>query len=225
MDLAPGRLPDLGALVEGLRPLYDDWGYLIVGLGAFLEHTVLLGLFFPGGTVVLLGAFYSRMGTLAWPLVLLLATGGTVAGVLTDFLLGRLGLYRALEGTRLGAALGRHLPAARRFLARHGAWAVLLGHFAGQARSGLALAAGLSGFSFRRYARYELAASAVYNLLYCLLGYLLADNLPRLELLLGRLGAGVWLLALALVLGWLLRRLRGRGGHAPSPANVAAGGE
>jgi membrane-associated protein len=209
-------LTDLSAVVGWLRPLYDDWGYLIVGLGAFLENTLLLGLFFPGGTMVLLGAFYSRAGALAWPLVLALATLGTAAGVLTDFLVGRLGLYRLIASTRLGKRLAPHLVKAHRFLERHGAWAVLLGHFAGQARSGLALAAGLSGFPFRRYALYELAAAFLYNLLYCVLGYALADNLDLLEQLLRRVGAGAWLLAIGLGLAWLLWRQRRRTARWPT---------
>jgi membrane protein DedA with SNARE-associated domain len=201
----PNRLPDLGALVAWLRPLYDDWGYLLVGAGAYLEHTILLGLFFPGGTMVLLGAFYSRLGTLAWPLVLLLATVGTAAGVLTDYLIGRLGLYRILKRTWLGRRITPHLPRARRFLARHGAWAVLLAHFAGQARSALALTAGTTGFPVGRYALYEIAGAIAYNLLYCLLGYYLADNLDRLERIVHRIGAGAWLIVAALVVLWLVR--------------------
>lgn len=202
-------LTDLSSVVGLLQPLYDHWGYAIVGLGAFLENTFLLGLFFPGGTMMLLGAFYSRAGALAWPLVLALATLGTAGGVLTDYLVGRLGLYRLVATTRLGKRMAPHLVKAHQFLERHGAWAVLLGHFAGQARSALALAAGTSGFSFRRYALFELMAAFLYNLLYCVLGYALADNLDLLEQLLQRIGAGAWALALGLALAWLLwRQLR-----------------
>ena len=194
---------DLDALVAALRPLYDDWGYLIVGLGAYFENTILLGLFFPGGTMVLLGAFYSRLGTLSLWLVLLLATLGTVTGALTDYAIGRLGVYRAIERTWAGKRIAPHLPMAHKFLSRHGAWAVMLGHFAGQARSGLALAAGTTGFSWRRYALYETAAAFVYNLLYCGLGYVLAENLDYLERMLHRIGVGVWIIVAAIALGWL----------------------
>lgn len=200
------RLTDVEALVSWLRPLYDGWGYLIVLLGAYAENTIFLGLFFPGGTMVLLGAFYSRLGTLAWPAVLLLATAGTVSGVATDYLLGRLAWDGVLAPTPLGRHASPHISKARDFLARHGAWAVLLGHFAGQTRTALALAAGTSRFGLRRYLALEVPAALAYNLLYCALGYLLAEKLDVVEWLLGRVGATVWVLAALLIVVWLVRR-------------------
>lgn len=200
------RLTDVEALVAWLQPLYDGWGYLIVVLGAYVENTIFLGLFFPGGTMVLLGAFYSRLGALAWPAVLLLATAGTVAGVATDYLLGRLAWDRVLAPTPLGRLVSPHVPKARNFLARHGAWAVLLGHFFGQTRTALALTAGSSRFGLRRYLALEVPAALAYNLLYCALGYLLAEKLDFVEWLLGRTGALVWAVAALLVVAWLVRR-------------------
>jgi len=199
------RLGDLEALVAWLRPLYDDWGYVLVLAGAYFENTLALGLFFPGGVMVLLGALYSRVGTLSSPIVLVLATVGTTTGVFTDFLIGRSGLFRAVEHTWFGRPMVRHVPRARRFFERHSPWAVFLAHFAGQVRSALALTAGISGFSWKWFVWYELMGAFSYNLLYCSLGYVLAENLHRHEIILRRIGLGAWVVIGVLVLLWLWR--------------------
>src|SRR5438105_3868467 len=116
---------DIDQWIETLGALYERWGYLIVFLGTFGENTALLGLFLPGASLALLGAFYAQQGTLQLGWVIVFAWAGTVLGYHADYLLGRLLLTRMMErwgGSWLGQRL--RLPArvrlGRRFLARHG---------------------------------------------------------------------------------------------------------
>lgn len=81
-------------LIDLLRDLYDQYGYLIVFLGALGENTALLGLALPGGTLALLGAFYARQGTLNVFWVIFFAWIGTVLGYHADYLIGRFALAR-----------------------------------------------------------------------------------------------------------------------------------
>ena len=77
------------ALIDWLGSLYDQYGYLIVFLGALGENTAFLGLILPGGTLALLGAFYARAGTLNIGWVIFFAWIGTVLGYHVDYLVGR----------------------------------------------------------------------------------------------------------------------------------------
>ena len=136
-------MPDPQHIMEALRAAYSTWGYPLVLLGALLENTALLGLVLPGGSLVLLGAIYAQRGAMALPLVLVLGWLGMVLGTSLDYALGRWGLHSTLGRTHLMARLEPKLDAARRFLARHGAWALVLDHFIGHVRSLVAIPAGV----------------------------------------------------------------------------------
>lgn len=207
------RMPDPQQLTDALRGAYATWGYPIILIGALLENTALLGLFLPGGSLVLLGAVYAQQGTLAVPLVLVLGWAGTVLGTSVDFALGWWGLRAALRRTRWHAPLEAKLVAAERFLERHGAGAFLLAHFAGHIRSFVALTAGASRLPYRRFLIFESIAALIWNLVYVGAGYVLGGHLDALQ----RLTSG-WGLAMALLaaVAYVAYRLVTRRHNAPA---------
>ena len=201
------RLPRLSEWIEMLGHLYGSLGYPLVLLGAALENTFLVTLVFPGGTIVLLGGIYARLGQLELPYVVLSGWIGTVLGATVDYGLGRWGgrLLRPLL-TRPDLAAG--LDRVGELLRRYGMLALVAGHFVGPLRSLVALSAGMAGMArmeYWRFALYELPAALLWASAYGLGGYLLADQIPLLEQILERFG---WAVAAAgaLVIGWRVRR-------------------
>ena len=190
-------MPDPQQIMETLRAAYSTWGYPLVLLGALLENTALLGLVLPGGSLVLLGAIYAQRGAMALPLVLVLGWLGMVLGTSLDYALGRWGLHATLGRTRLMARLEPKLAAAQRFLARHGAWALVLAHFISHVRSFVAITAGASRLPYRRFLLYEGIAALAWNLVWVIAGYLVGEHLDVLQRFVG--GTGLALLVLALV--------------------------
>lgn len=195
--------------IQALGRLYDQYGYLIVFLGALGENTAFLGLVLPGGTLALLGAFYARQGTLNLAWVIAFAWIGTVLGYSTDYLLGRLVLARAAPAwanTPLGRRmrLAGRLRLARAFLAKHGGKAILLSHTIGHVRSFVALTAGMTRMRYARFLAFELVAALLWTTGYCLLGYLVGAEWDRLQTVIERAG---WGIAAALVLAYVVWRL------------------
>lgn len=194
--------------------LYTAFGYWMVLLGAAFENTALVGWLLPGGTMVLFGGFYARLGRLDFPTVLLLGWLGVFAGNQFDYWLGRLGLYRVLTRFLPADTLNSGLGRAQRFLERWGALALVAAHFVGYTRMFVAISAGVSGVSFRRFLLYDALAAAAWAGIYCSAGYLLATNVGLLEAFYFRFGpAAVIVIALILlvrVVGprWLSRRAR-----------------
>ena len=215
---------DLDGWLNALEALYAQWGYLIVFLGTFAENTALLGLLLPGSTLALLGAFYAQQGALNLAWVIVFAWLGTVLGYHADYLVGRLLLTR-LMGRWGGSALGRRLRLAarlrlgQRLLARHGGKAILLSHVVGHVRSFIALSAGATRMSYRRFLAFELVAALLWNTAFCLLGYFLGTERERLQLLLEGAGWVVLALLVAAYLGWRLLRAR-RSAHRLSPTHA-----
>src|SRR5919197_2839183 len=203
------HMPDLSHVIDALRAAYDTWGYPLVLLGALLENTALLGLVLPGGSLVLLGAVYAQRGAMALPLVLVLGWLGMVLGTSLDYALGRWGLHSTLGRTRLMARLEPKLAAAQRFLARHGAWALVLAHFIGHVRSFVAITAGASRLPYRRFLVYEGSAALAWNLVWIVAGYMVGEHLVFLERVMGGAGLALVLVAVAAYLGYRLF-VRGR---------------
>lgn len=209
-------MPDLQGLFDALRTVYGAWGYPVVLAGALLENTVLLGLLLPGGSLVLLGAVYAQQGMLALPLVLLLGWLGMVLGTSIDYALGRWAMHAALRRTSLAAQLEPKLADARRFLVRHGAWALVVAHFIGHLRSFVAITAGMGRLSYRRFLCYEAVAALAWNLVWVLTGYALGDNLDRLQRLMGGAGLAILFAAgIGLIAYRFVARLRSRRHAAP----------
>lgn len=193
-------------LINLLRDLYDQYGYLIVFLGALGENTALLGLVLPGGTLALLGAFYARMGTLNLAWVIFFAWIGTVIGYHVDYLIGRFALGKIMArwgDTKLGRRLrltGR-LRLARRLLARYGGRAILLSHVVGHIRSFVALSAGATHMPYRRFLTFELVAALVWNIGFSVLGYLAGAEYDRILQVIERAG---WIIASVVILAVLV---------------------
>ena len=201
----------LNEWIELLGEFYNQYGYLTVFLGTLGENTAFLGLLLPGNSLALLGAMYARLGTLNLGLVIILATLGTVLGYHIDYLMGRFVLARvAIEWSksRLGRRirLAGRLRLARRLITKHGGKAILISHLIGQIRSFVALSAGMTRMKYLRFLGYELVAAALWNVTFCLLGYLLATEIDRLQVLIQRVG---WVLFGVLVLLFLAWRFFG----------------
>lgn len=197
--------------IELLGKLYNNYGYLTVFLGTLGENTALLGLFLPGNSLALLGAVYARLGTLNLAWVIFLATLGTILGYHLDYLLGRFVLAGAAtrwSASRLGrrVRLAGRLRLARMLIAKHGGKAILMSHLVGQLRSFVALSAGMTRMNYPRFLGYELAAAAVWNTAFCVLGYLLAGEIDHLQMLIERAG---WVLLGVLVILFLAWRFLG----------------
>lgn len=215
-------------LIDLLRNLYDQYGYLIVFLGALGENTALLGLALPGGTLALLGAFYARQGSLNLAWVIFFAWMGTVLGYHADYLLGRFALGKVMlrwGDSRLGRRmrLAGRLRLGRRLLAKYGGRAILLSHIVGHIRSFVALSAGATRMPYRRFLSFELVAALLWNTAFCLIGYIAGAEYDRILSIIERAGwiiAGVVVLAILVWkvgLPWLRKRRHAAHSHHVAP--------
>lgn len=217
--IGEGRMPtiSLNEWIKVLGEFYDHYGYLTVFLGTLGENTALLGLLLPGNSLALLGAVYARLGTLHLGWVILFATLGTILGYHIDYLLGRFVVARVAtrwSTSRLGRRmrLAGRLRLAHRLIARHGGKAILISHLIGHLRSFVALSAGMTRMKYLRFLGYEIIAAALWNTAFCLLGYLLASQVERLQMLIERGGLVLLGILVLLFLVWrfLGRRMRRR---------------
>jgi membrane protein DedA with SNARE-associated domain len=193
--------------IEILGTFYDQYGYLVVFLGTLGENTALLGLILPGNSLALLGAFYAREGTLNLGWVIFFAWLGTVLGYHADYLLGSFVLTHAMtrwSRSRLGQRLrlaGR-IRLARKMLTQHGGKAIVFSHVIGHMRSFVALTAGITRMNYLHFLCFEAFAALLWNTAYSLLGYFIAVEIDRLQIIIERSGWVILAIVALLFIVW-----------------------
>src|SRR3982751_956888 len=95
-----------------LAELLQNYGYAVLFVGTFLE----------GETILVIAGFLAQQGYLKLPLVILVASFGTLVGDQLFFYIGRLKGRRFLEQRPAWEAKSRR---ARELLRRHQTWTIL----------------------------------------------------------------------------------------------------
>ena len=139
----------VNGLVEEVSHWDPLWGYLAVGVSAFLENVIPP---VPGDTVVVFSAYLVGRGLLHWaPVYAATCVGGT-AGFMLVYQIGRTG-GRVLAGRSGSRLFGQEqLVRAEAWLERYGSWLILANRFLSGVRSVIALAAGLGNLSWSHVA-------------------------------------------------------------------------
>jgi membrane protein DedA with SNARE-associated domain len=196
-------------------------------VSAYIQHFTYLGLLvvlilcgmglpIPEDAALLAGGFLVHRGIIQYPITLVVALVGVVAGDNSLFFLGR------RFGTGLVAYLGIGRPRSQRqiewlkeFMRCHGHRAIFYARFVAGLRALVYLTAGSLGVSPLRFFLYDLAGAVVSVPIVVTLGYLFGNELEAALRYIGGIEKVVWLVA-ALSLGVYAMRMlmftRGREG-------------
>jgi undecaprenyl-diphosphatase len=171
----------LDRIVEFFRQyLSAPWGYVIVGAATFLENSVGAGVIVPGETLVILGGFYSRIGSLSLPIVIAVVCTGAVIGDNVGFFIGRRFGRGFLErhGRKMFITPER-LRKADRYYAAHGGKTVFLGRFIPVVRSVGFILSGVAGMEWKRFLPYDVAGAVIWGTGHTVLGYAIGASYDR----------------------------------------------
>jgi LPXTG-motif cell wall-anchored protein len=199
----------INQLIELLKPLFNDWGYLIVLAGAFLESIFITGWVAPGTAVLLLGAFYAAHGELNFACVLSVAVVGAILGDNISYFIGcRVG--RRLTGKyEKHPRLLRGLKASEHYFDRYGPVTVLLGRMVSGVDAFIPVTAGMSDMPYWKYILFDIPGAIIWVAAIGTLGYLFGNNWERIEDIINWFGWGMLgMVLLAAGSFYLLRRRR-----------------
>jgi membrane-associated protein len=163
-------------VVQAVDPLVRT---LVAGVAIMLETSVLIGLFVPGDTVVIVaGTAVASPAEAIWLIVAVLI--GSILGESIGFWLGRK-LGPAIRHSRLGRRIGEHnWLRAERYLARRGGPAIFISRFLPVLHSVVPLTVGMSSFSYRRFLAWTAPACLVWASLYVTVASLAAGTFREL---------------------------------------------
>jgi undecaprenyl-diphosphatase len=204
-------LPDVEGALLGLGDTLGGWTYLVVGGLAFAETGLLLGLFSPGESALLLGGIVAGQGEVDLLALLVLVALACIAGDSAGFWLGRRFGRGLLErhGARLRMTPER-VARVEGLLARHGGPVVFGGRFVGFIRPLAPFVAGTMRMPYARFLRWDAAGCVGWTCVYVLLGHASWQNVDRATETAGLVVAGVTaLVALGALVLWR-RRVRAR---------------
>ncbi|MDP3987846.1 MAG: DedA family protein [Candidatus Levybacteria bacterium] len=170
-----GKVPDAETFIESLKGLYGTYGYFLIFAAAIMEGMLVLGMYVPGSTVILMGAILARMGVVSYPLVFVLGTGGLLIGYSIDYFLGRFGWHHLL----LRFGLEKGFKTAKEKLEKHDKKAIFLGFVFPGSASFLATSAGIIKMPFRKFIFLAILAQVFWGLFWGNLAYFF--GLPILE--------------------------------------------
>ncbi|APZ42410.1 bifunctional DedA family/phosphatase PAP2 family protein [Acidihalobacter ferrooxydans] len=211
----------LMSMMPAIQSLHG-WVYWIALAGALLETVVVLGLFVPGSTLLLLlGALAATGGGPSFLGIYLFGVAGATLGDNINFWLGR---RYGRRWTREGLWLLRreHFDAANAFLARHGGKSVFLSRFVPSLKEVVPFVAGTSGMSQRWFFLWNLLGALGWGLQWVGVGYVFARSLNLAQQWMSRSAIAIALLALTALLLWYLRRTMLRHGPGWWAAVVSA---
>lgn len=79
---------DQGKLLSFISGIYQDYGIIILFISGIIEATIILGLYFPGSSIILLGATLAGAKVIGLPAVIIWTTLGIIIALSLDYYLG-----------------------------------------------------------------------------------------------------------------------------------------
>lgn len=161
------RFRDPKELIQTITELYATYGYYLVFFGALIESTFLIGLYFPGSAIVLLGAATAKSGVLFLPFVILLATVSFSIGFTINYFLGKHGWYHVLA--KIGLEGG--ITEAQKRLKSHRYKTIFLGYFNPGSAAFISTAAGVMKVPIKQFVMASICATLFWNTVWGIIAY------------------------------------------------------
>jgi membrane-associated protein len=153
------------------------YGYIVVFSGLFLENTILLGLLFPGITILLISGYFSGTGELNVALTIISGFAGTILGDNLNYALGRYGLVKLPILKKLSSGLDRIEEAIR----RNTTIFLIFFHFPVYSRMVLPAFLGILRFSFRKWLIFDTIGALLFTSTFVLIGYVIGRTSQALD--------------------------------------------
>ncbi len=165
------HLPDQSEILVTAQKYFQEYGLIVVFLSAIIEALLLVGLYYPGGLVILLGVIFAGPNPLVVALTVSVVTLGMFAGYIINFFLGKYGWYKLL--LRLG--LAEEIQRAQGKLNKNGATAIILSNWHPNFGSIMATAAGILHFPLLKFLSISFFSSLAWNIFWGSVAFFFGD--------------------------------------------------
>lgn len=201
---------DQTELLKLASDLYKQYGYYILFAACLLENVVFVGLFIPGEVFILLAAFLAAEGYLKVGHVFVLAFLGSVIGNSLGYYIGlKTGRAFLEELGRRFTFLAKRLHEAEEYFDQYGPRTIFLGRFASGVKAFVTALAGSAKMNYSKFFLYSTASALIWSAAMTVLGYFFGSNWRLILKIVNRIGLGVLVaLILLIVVPFLVARRR-----------------
>jgi membrane protein DedA with SNARE-associated domain len=168
-------LPPEAELIIIIRGWLETYGTVMVLVGSLLESLLLVGLYFPGSLVIFLSVGLATSPLHALTQVIAVSVG-MFTGYLTNYYIGRYGLYKLV----LRFGLRENLTTATTKLEQGATRYVFYTYWNPGLAAFTATAAGITGLPLRRFLMLSIGGIVVWNTFWGLLVYGLGEHATNL---------------------------------------------
>jgi len=190
-------------LISKIENLYLSWGYPLVFISSFIETTP-MGWAIPGGTILLIGGFFSYSREVSLYIIILAGWFGQWLTFLIAYYIGlRSGMFLVKKLNQQ-----RNAKKAKILLDKHGGTILTASMMANLTRFWVAYIAGTQKYNVVKFLFYSGVASLGWTSLMVMIGYIAGIQRARFESSLAGLGIIAWaLLFIALlVIYWKTKK-------------------
>lgn len=156
----------LTQLLEHVVGVHAIWGYVSIFLITFTESLAFIGLFVPGGLIIVVSGLGIAHGFLTPSLTVLAATLGAIAGDSLSYSLGK----RSSTGTLTRLIQREHIERAEAFMKRYGSMSILVARFVGVVRAIVPFVAGMVRMPARTFLFWNVVSALAWSLSFIFAG-------------------------------------------------------
>jgi membrane-associated protein len=155
-------------------------GLLILALIIFSESGMMVGLFFPGDTLLFSAGILAAGGSLPILGTLAVIAGAAILGDNIGYLIGK---HLGPRLFKKDGVIFRHdyIMKAEKFYEKYGSKTMLVAHFVPVVRSFAPVTAGAGNMNHRQFIIYDAIGDIAWTLLVTLLGYFVGSRIPGIE--------------------------------------------
>lgn len=165
-------MPSQEQLIVTSGEYFEKYGLITIFVSAILESVLMMGWYYPGSLVIVLGAVLAGDDLVQLSLVWLVTTLGFIISYIFNFYVGKYGWYRLISALGFREALEK----AKSQLVSYGPRAIFFTYWHPNLAALTATAAGILSIPIRTFLLYSLAATVPYNITWTTLAYILGEK-------------------------------------------------
>ncbi len=185
------NLPKDDELIEIIRNWFNQYGLWIVLVSAIIEGVLLVGWYYPGSLVIFLGVIFAGKDIPQVIITISFVTIGLLVAYILNYAIGRYGWYKLL----LKFGIKAPVENAKRRLTKYGLKGIYGSYWQPNLAALTSTAAGILHFPFKKFLKYSLIATIIWNVFWGSLVYFLGESALNLvaNIYIVFIGIGVWI--------------------------------
>ena len=164
--------PNPDILFDTLKKYFSDYGYPVLVISAIIESIPLINIYFPGSSIILLAAAFSRQGSLNIYAVIALTMIAFTATYALNYYIGRSGWYYLFCKCGMEGAIDK----SKSQIKKHGSWWIWISYIHPNLGALTSTAFGILKLDFGKFLIQSALANTFWAIFWGLLMYYSSDQ-------------------------------------------------